>query len=132
MRLCLTSLVLLAVHNILITKFGFPRLVMGELIWLLIAPALVSAAYKRKYKEKVPFEEADRIALYYVPIMLVIGLIAVILFIPTQYDGIWDKLKDHLVFLSIMALFYFGAILIFGRWGVSAILSHDPKKKSEP
>jgi hypothetical protein len=130
-RLCITSVVLLIIYGILVTTFSLPRFAMGEIIWLLIGPGLVSAAYKRKYKEMVPFEEAERIALRYVLIMLAItiGIGALILSDLALNESVWEKYR---VYFGIFLLVYIGILLTMGRWCVSSALCFDPKKKLEP
>ncbi|GMQ79411.1 MAG: hypothetical protein BMS9Abin02_1999 [Anaerolineae bacterium] len=129
-RLCVTSIALLIIYGLLVTTFGFPRLAIGEIIWLLIGPGLVSTAYKRKYKEMVPFKEAERIALRYVLIMLAITLAIGTLFLSDfmQDEAVWEKYR---VYLGLFLLVYIGILLTMGRWCVSSALCFDPKKKLE-
>lgn len=111
-------------YNICLTGFGIPHIVPGELIWIFISPALISAAYKRKYKQRVPFAEAKKIGLYYVPIMLSIGLIAIF---AANYQILLINVENNIVFLSMIGmavLILLVAMLFFGPLIIAKTLSY--------
>src|SRR6266850_4325321 len=77
--LWLTTFVLLVLFSVLKQLLGTTHMFAGEYLWLAIAPLIVGALYRKKYKQILPEETARRVANYFVASVILVGLVAIYL-----------------------------------------------------
>lgn len=121
LRLWGITLILLLGFSLLKQELNIRLNAGGEIVWLFISPAILRSIYKRKYKQPISEETAEKVSNYFIISIIVFSIISGSIYLANNWSA---KLAEHIVTLAIALIVYFGFIAFFGRWIVSAVLTN--------
>ncbi len=130
--LWLTTFVLLVLFSVLKQLLGTTHMFAGEYLWLVIAPLIVGALYRKKHKQILPEETARRVANYFVASVILVGLVAIFIYVSQNSS---PRLSEQLTFAIVAAAIYVGVLWFLGRWIVTTALGlnyYGRNTKREP